>query len=215
MPSFLSGRTGLLLMTIALSTVITAGSAQLQAQTRYQSLWEKRDQRKAFLFRDLKARHIGDILTVAIEENTDVANTDSRAMNKTTATSANGGFSYSGFGASGDATASITADSDREFEGDTNFSSDRQFLDRFSVTVVDVLPNGNLVVSGSREILVEGDHRRLVLSGIVRGEDIRSDNSVQSSSVSRLQIRYLGSGQETKFINQGWLGKRLNKFWPF
>ena len=212
LPFSLRRLTGLSLLLIAM---ITAGSAKLQAQTRYQSLWEKRDQRKAFLFRDLKARSIGDILTIAIEENTDVANSDSRALNKTTSTSGSGGFAYSGFGSSGDATASINSDSERDFEGDSNFSSDRQFLDRFSVTVVDVLPNGNLVISGLREVLVEGDHRRLALSGIVRGDDIRSDNSVQSSNVARLQIRYLGSGQETKFTNQGWLGKRLNKFWPW
>jgi len=190
-------------------------SQSAHAQTRYQSLWDKRDPRKAFLFRDIKARNVGDFLTIAIVENTDVANSDSRGMSKQTDTSASGGFSYNGFGASGDATASLGAKSSRAFDGDTNFSSDRKFLDRFSVTVIDRLPNGNMVVSGSRDVMIEGDLRRLTLSGIVRGDDIRSDNSVLSTNVANLKTRYYGSGQESKFVNQGWLGKRLNKYWPF
>jgi len=205
----------ILLSTSVMMVVSVMLSLSADAQTRYRSLWDKRDPRKAFLFQDIKARDVGDLLTIAIVENTDVANSDSRGMSKQTDTSASGGFSYDGFGASGDATASLGATSNRAFDGDTNFSSDRQFLDRFSVTVVDRLPNGNLVVSGSRDVMIEGDLRRLTLSGIVRGYDIRSDNSVLSTDVANLKTRYYGSGQETKFVNQGWLGKRLNKYWPF
>ena len=213
MPSFYSLKS--MLGVVLLVVMGTTATVDLQAQTRYRSLWDKRDDRKAFLFRDIKARNVGDNLTIAIIENTDVANSDSRGMSKATAKAASGGFSYGGFGAAGDASASIGSDSVREFDGDTNFSSDRQFIDRFSVTVIDTLPNGNMLVSGSRELLVEGDSRKLVLTGIVRGDDIRSDNSVRSSNVANLKIRYQGTGQETKFVNQGWLGKRLNKYWPF
>jgi len=184
----------------------------VSAQPR--SLWEKRDRRKAFMFHDLKAREVGDILTVAINENTDVANTDSRGMNKQTSINGSGGFAYSGI-SSGGPNASITSDSQRGFSGDVNFSSDRQFLDRFSVTVIDVLPNGNLVIAGSRDVLVEGDRKKLTLSGIVRDRDVRNDNSVRSSSVSRLDISYAGYGKEQTFTKQGWIGKRVNKFWPF
>ncbi len=180
-----------------------------------QSLWQQRDSRKAFLFQDLKARCVGDILTIAIEEETDVANSDTRGMSKQTASSANAGFAYAGNPSSGSASAQFNVNSDREFDGDVNFSSDRQFQDRFSVTVVDVLPNGNLVVAGVRNVLVEGDQKRLSVSGIVRSHDIRADNSVQSSNVAELRILYEGAGPESHFTNQGWLGRRVNKFWPF
>ncbi|MGI9515710.1 MAG: flagellar basal body L-ring protein FlgH [Pirellulaceae bacterium] len=179
-----------------------------------QSLWQQRDQRKAFLFQDLKARGIGDILTIAIAEETDVANSDTRGMSKETGTSADAGFAYSGT-SSGSGSASFNVNSQREFDGDVNFSSDRQFQDRFSVTVVDILPNGNLVVAGVRNVMVEGDQKRLSVSGVVRGYDIRADNSVQSSNVANLQIMYLGNGPESTFTNQGWLGRRVNKLWPF
>ena len=186
------------------------GAGELDAQ----SLWQQRDQRKAFLFHDLKARCIGDILTIAISEDTDVANSDTRGMSKQTGSSAQAGFAYSGT-TSGDAAAQFNVDSQREFDGDVNFSSDRQFQDRFSVTVVDVLPNGNLVVTGVRDVMVEGDKKRLSVSGVVRGEDIRADNSVLSSNVAELRILYQGKGPESTFTNQGWLGRRINKFWPF
>lgn len=204
----------LLLSAVAVSTLMVTVGTPSNASAQPRSLWQKRDQRKAFLFQDLKARAIGDILTIAINENTDVANSDTRGMNKQTNVTGSGGFSYSGV-SSGSANASVTSDSQRGFSGDMNFSSDRQFLDRFSVMVIDILPNGNLVVSGSRNVMVEGDLKQLALSGVVRAQDIRNDNSVRSGSVSNLRITYVGEGHEQNFTNQGWLGRQVNKFWPF
>lgn len=192
--------------------IVALFAIDLQAQT--QSLWDKRDQRKAFLFRDLKARSIGDILTIAITENTDVDNSDSRGLSKQSSSTANGGFGYSGVSA-GSAAAEINSQSQRDFAGDVNFSSARQFQDRFSVTVIDILPNGNLVVAGTRNVLVEGDEKTLTVTGIVRGDDIRNDNSVRSSSVANLDIKLSGKGTEQDFVKQGWLARKVNKLWPF
>ena len=200
---------------LMLAALVGGSLFLIAADLPAQSLWQQRDKRKAFLFHDLKARCVGDILTIAIDEETDVANSDTRGMSKQTATSANAGFAYAGNPSSGAASAQFNVDSDRDFAGDVNFSSDRQFQDRFSVTVVDVLPNGNLVVAGVRNVWVEGDQKRLSVSGIVRAYDIREDNSVQSSSVADLRIFYEGVGPESHFTNQGWLGRRVNKFWPF
>jgi flagellar L-ring protein precursor FlgH len=200
---------------LRLLAVAFLGSWAGNASGQTPSLWEQRDPRKAFLFQDLKARSIGDVLTVAINENTDVANSDRRDMSKQSSTSAEGGFGYSGSASSGSASATINADSQRDFSGDVNYSSDRQFVDRFSVTVIDVLPNGNLVIAGTRKVLVEGDEKRLTLSGIVRSEDVREDNSVRSSDISNLDITYFGSGTEQHFIKQGWLARKVNKLWPF
>jgi flagellar L-ring protein FlgH len=209
MSSFKNSRATLALLSFLLVTLF---ATDLHAQT--QSLWDRRDQRKAFLFRDLKARSIGDILTIAITENSDVENSDSRGLSKQSSSSANGGFGYSGV-SSGSAAAEINSDSQRDFSGDVNFSSARQFQDRFSVTVIDILPNGNLVVSGSRNVLVEGDEKTLTVTGIVRGDDILSDNSVRSSSVANLDINLTGKGTEQDFVKQGWLGRKVNKLWPF
>ncbi len=180
-----------------------------------QTLWQKRDPQKAFIFQDLKARRIGDNLTIIVNELTDVANSDSRGLNKQSSASADAEFSYGGTGSSGSGSIDFSSASRRQFNGDTNFSSEREFRDRFTVTVVDVLPNGNLVISGRRIIFVEGDRRWITLSGIVRDLDIREDNSVLSGKVANLSINYAGAGTEQHFINQGWFSKRINKLWPF
>lgn len=179
------------------------------------SLWDRRDERNAFLFRDTNARSIGDVLTVVISENTGVESSEQRDLNKETGSSQSGGFSFGGFGSSGSGTASAESESNREFSGNSTFTSDRRFLDRISVTVTDVLPNGNLVIVGSRKVFVEGDEKTLRVSGIVRGLDIRSDNSVRSSNISGLEIAYQGSGPDHSFTKRGWLSRKLDKLWPY
>ena len=188
--------------------------AVIQSSISAQTLWEKRDPAKAFLFHDLKASRVGDLLTIVINENTDVANADSRALKKQTDTDAGTSLSYSG-SASGSFDASIDANSSRNFNGDVTYSSARAFSDRFSVVVVDVLPNGNMLVVGKRTLLVEGDKKELTLTGIVRTHDIRGDNSVLSQQVAEMKIHLEGTGAESTVVNQGWLGKRLNRLWPF
>lgn len=180
-----------------------------------QTLWEKRDTEKAFLFNDFKARKVGDLLTIIVNERTDVANSDSRELRKQTATDAGTQFSYGGSNASGSFDANIDSESTRDFNGDVTFSSDREFSDRFSVVVIDVLPNGNLLVAGKRSLIVEGDRKQLTLSGIIRKHDIRADNSVFSQQVAEMNIQFEGQGVESKFVNQGWLARRLNRLWPF
>ncbi len=180
-----------------------------------QSLWDKRVPEKSFLFNDLKPRRVGDLLTIVISENTDVANADSRAMQKSATMGAGTDFSYSGSGGSGSFNGDINADSNRNFNGGSSFSSAREFSDRFSVMVIDVLPNGNLLVSGNRTVLVEGDLRELTLSGVIRGYDIQADNTVLSQRVADLNISFAGKGPESSYSKQGWLGKRINRLWPF
>jgi len=115
----------------------------------------------------------------------------------------------------GDLTESMGADSKRDFSGNSAFESARQFSDRITVAVIDVLPNGNLVIAGRRRVAVEGDDRVLAISGLVRPVDVSADNTVQSRYVDHLDISYEGQGAESRFVNQGWLGRVTNKLWPF
>jgi len=106
-------------------------------------------------------------------------------------------------------------DSERDFSGNSAFASERQFSDRITVAVMDVLPNGNLVIGGRRRVAVEGDNRILVISGLVRLVDVRPDNTIQSRYIDQLDISYEGKGVESRFVNQGWLGRVTNRIWPF
>lgn len=186
---------------------------------RGQSLWDNRRPERAFLFYDTQARRVGDLLTVLVNENTDVANQDKRLLNKETDSGANLSLSHSATGIFGNSAGALSeklgSDSQRDFSGNSAFASERQFSDRITVAVTDVLPNGNLVIGGRRRVAVEGDNRFLVISGLVRPVDVRPDNTIQSRYVENLDISYEGQGVESRFVNQGWLGRLTNRLWPF
>lgn len=182
------------------------------------SIWDRRDQRSGYLFMDNRARRVGDLLTIVVNESTGATNTEQRKLQKDTA--ASGKFDFagktSGVG-SKSAAASVSADqsSDRSFNGSAQFQSNRQLLDDMSVIVVDILPNGNLVIEGSRERRVSNETRLLRVSGIVRPNDIEITNTVNSQFIANFKIVYEGGGVESRFTNQGWLGRTTNKLWPF
>lgn len=183
------------------------------------SIWERRDQRSAYLYMDNKARRVGDLLTVSVNENTGATNKEERNLKKDTAVSAKlnlagkGNAGGPGRSASGELTGSNS--SDRTFQGTADFASERQLLDQMTVTIVDIMPNGNLVIEGYRRRLVQNEMRLLRVSGVVRPNDIEIPNFVESRFIANFNVSYEGSGVESKFTNQGWLGRIGNKVWPF
>lgn len=194
--------------------------SELDAQTP--SLWQRRDHQMTNLVADVKAKRVGDLLFITIQERSDVDNTDQRLLQKQNNTSSSGEGSYSLGGGVGNAAGNLGFNQDsaanRQFNGNTEFRSERGFTDSFTVRIVDSLPNGNLLISGTRELTLEGDNRRLILTGVVRGTDITATNTVSSGLVSDLIIRYESHGKEgveKEFVNQGWLAKKVNKFWPY
>jgi flagellar L-ring protein precursor FlgH len=175
----------------------------------------------ANMFSDVKAREPGDLLFVTINEQSDVENKDQRLLRKQNLSASGANGTYGLGGGLGAATGNLNFDQDssanRQFNGDTQFKSEREFTDRFTVQVIDRMPNGNLLIAGRRNVSLEGDNRMLVLTGVVRDVDVSATNIVSSTLVSNLSIRYEsngGNGAEPKFINQGWLGKKLNRLWP-
>lgn len=184
-----------------------------------QSLFERRSSNQIDQYRDYAARGRGDTLSVLIMESTDVQNRDERTMDKTGQSSSTQGFDYALGGAlgsvAGDANLGTNAQNQRGFTGDAEFRSERAITDRFSVTVVDVLPNGNLLVEGTRNISVQGDTRRATLTGVVRQYDILPGNSVPSYLVADLRLTLEAEGAEQAFTSQGWLSRSFNRYWPF
>lgn len=184
-----------------------------------QSLFERRSNNQIDQYRNYAARHRGDQLSILINENTDVENRDERSLDKKGNSSNAAGFNYAAGGdvgsTAGNASLGHSTSSERGFSGDTEFRSERQFSDRFTVTVQDVLPNGNLVVNGTRSISVQGDVRELRLSGIVRQYDVLPNNSVPSHLVANLKIELVAEGPEQAFSKQGWFSQRMNRWWPF
>jgi flagellar L-ring protein precursor FlgH len=184
------------------------------------SIWDRRDQRYGYLFIDVRARRIGDLLTVVVNENTDANNNEQRKLQKDTAASGKFDFAGKASGANGSggalaAAASVDQSADRSFQGTAQYQSNRQLLDEMQVTVIDILPNGNLVVEGFRRRFVSNEMRLLRVSGVVRPNDIDIANSISSSLIANFNIKYEGGGVESRFTNQGWFGRAVNKVWPF
>ena len=194
-------------------TLVAAGGAEAQ------HLWKDRSPTRVFAFADTQAWTVGDLVTVRIRESTDVQNSDSRALTRSSqagdtfdlATSL-GGDLGSMSGSSGH-TSELT--NDRRFNGSSSYSVDRGFTDQVSVTVRQVLPNGNLVIYGTRRQRVAGEARQLVVSGVIRPSDILADNSIQSQYIGNLRICYAGAGEESTFTKQGWLARKFQRLLPF
>ena len=187
---------------------------------RADDIWDRRDPNMAYLFHDYRARRVGDVLTISVEESTGADSQEKREMDKKTAA----GMAINGKGSStalGQALRSFAYDLDlnstskRSFDGKANSTIDRKFTDRLSVVVVAVLPNGNLVVEGTRQRMITREMRTLRVFGILRPADIGPFNTVQSQYIANLRIFYEGRGPESSFTNQGFGGRIFNKLWPY
>ncbi|MEQ9408593.1 MAG: flagellar basal body L-ring protein FlgH [Fuerstiella sp.] len=167
------------------------------------------------LFEDSRARRPGDLLTIVINESTEVENRENKALNKVTA--ASGMFDLTGTTTTNSVAANLDASkrTDRSFAGDATYRNSREVLDRVTVTVISVMPNGNLILAGDRRITTAGETRVLRLSGIVRPVDIGPDNTVSSRFVANMQTVYMDDGAERQFTRQSWLGRAMNHVWPF
>ncbi|AMV25018.1 Flagellar L-ring protein precursor [Gemmata sp. SH-PL17] len=198
----------------------------IAATGRADSLWERRDPRYGFLFQDNRARNIGDVLTITITESTVANEQDQKALNR--ATTSSGQVQVFGGGPVGTGTAggagTVTAPgvgfvypnqtSNMTFTGNAQNTVNRVFTDRMAVTVVDVMPNGNLVVEGYRRRVVQGEERVLRITGIVRPADIGVGNVITSGFVANFNISYLGNGPSTRTTRQGYLGRLGNLLRP-
>ncbi|HMO13176.1 MAG TPA: flagellar basal body L-ring protein FlgH [Pirellulaceae bacterium] len=198
---------------------ITVANSDAVAQN---SIWMKRDANLTNPYADVKARRPGDLLIVQINERSDVQNRDQRLMQKQNSSSSDASITGRISGVIGNGNGGFgfdqESDANRQFNGNSQYRSERGFIDQFTVSIVDITPNGNMLVRGKRNVQLEGEQKTLVLTGIVRAADISPNNTISSSRIADLDIRYDSNferGAEHRFINQGWLGKQMNKIWPY
>jgi flagellar L-ring protein FlgH len=183
------------------------------------SIWDRREPRSAYLFQDNRARNVGDIITISISESTAENEREQRQMDRRTRN--NGALNYSlnynlGAGNDGTANARISNDTDnrRRFDGSAQTTNTRTFVDRLAVTVVDVMPNGNLVFEGQRSRVMAGEERILRVTGVVRPADIGASNTVQSQFIANFRVSYTGRGAQSEFSQQPWIGRVFNWLLP-
>ena len=161
------------------------------------SLW--RNGSRSF-FKDQRAHQIGDLLTVTVNI-TDQANFANETQRQRTATEDTGITAFWGSGLFGQrAQNALTgrmfqADSNSQTDGKGSIVRQETLQTNVAAIVTQVLPNGNLVVEGKQEIRVNYEKRELIVAGIVRPEDIQSDNTIDSSKIAQARIAYGGHGE--------------------
>ena len=161
------------------------------------SLW--RNGSRSF-FKDQRAHQIGDLLTVTVNI-TDQANFANETQRSRTATEDVGITAFLGSSLFGQRAQSVlpgrflTADSTSGTDGKGSIVRQETLQTNVAAIVTQILPNGNLVVEGRQEIRVNYEKRELIVAGIVRPEDIQSDNTIDSSKIAQARIAYGGHGQ--------------------
>ncbi len=182
------------------------------------SLWTEN---KGSLFGDIKARHVGDILTVAIFEQ---ASASREATTETGRSSSNeaGISKFLGFetdfnkiNSAIDPTSLIATNYDNDFKGTGSTSRKENLVATLSTRVVEVFPNGNLRIEGGKTVTVNHEEQIIVLTGIVRPNDISSQNVIDSKYVLDAKIAYTGKGVISDKQRPGWMTRILDNVWPF
>ncbi len=190
------------------------------------SLWKNR----ASLFEDKKAKRVNDLVTIIINEST------SAQKKATTSASRDSSSNYgldsffgmntdfnihnlpliNGFYKAGNIfSPSVKGSAQSEFSGQGDTSRTGRITGTITAKVVEVLPNGNLVIESRKEIFVNNEKEILVLRGIIRPDDITQSNTILSQYVADAQIFLVGEGTLGDKQSQGWLVRFLDKIWPF
>ena len=169
---------------------------------------------------DKKAQAVGDILTILIQEN----NGATRKNNTTTSKKAslNAAIasilyspSTSGLLTKKGALPAINYTSDAEFNGGGSINNAETITAQVSVKVVDVLPNGNMVVEGQLHTAFSGEKQDAIVRGTVRPDDVMANNTLYSYNIADATIQFMSKGTITDAQRKGWLTRIWDKLSPF
>jgi flagellar L-ring protein precursor FlgH len=169
------------------------------------------------LFEDTKAHRIGDIITIILQERTNA----SKSATTTTAKDAEvsiGAPTIFGQGVThrGKDILSASIDAERDFSGEGDSTQSNSLTGQISVTVVDVYPNGNLMIRGEKLLTLNQGSEHVRISGIVRAADVTPTNTVFSTQVANARIIYGGQGVLADANTKGWIQRVFDSnWWPF
>jgi flagellar L-ring protein FlgH len=173
--------------------------------------------REVALFENPIAHHVGDIVTIVLNEATQAQKSSTTNTNKATSVALPGmtllGKALTVHGVP--ITSNSIADTTK-FAGEGDSAQSNSLQGYVTVTVQKVLPNGNLYVKGQKWIGINQGQEYVIMSGVIRPIDLASDNSIASSQVANAKISYGGKGALADANAQGWLSRFFNSPWsPF
>lgn len=195
-------------------------------QSSTNSLWHD----TASLYEDRKARRLNDLVTIKVVE---TITASGKASTSTTRDSSSAYEVTDLFGMNKDLniqniplikefyknggkfTPSLAGKSASDFAGKGDTSREGKLIGTITAKVVEVMPNGTLVLESRKDTTINKEKQTLVLRGMIRPDDILSDNTILSSYVADAQIFYVGQGVIQEKQNPGWLTRILDQAWPF
>ena len=164
------------------------------------------------LYSDQRARRIGDVITIMLQEQTNASKSNSASTSKDSEVALT---PTSLFGGVHPALASALTGK-RSFSGQGDTGQSNSLNGQITVTISDIFPNGILEVRGEKWLSLNQGDEFIRVKGLVRPEDIGSDNTVQSSKLADARISYGGTGYIASASKPGWMTKFFNsEWWPF
>jgi flagellar L-ring protein FlgH len=199
---------------IKVSMATTAKPQPIESQADHPSGAIFRPRGNLLLFEDRKPRAIGDVLTIQINETLNASqsatsNTDKKSNLTAKLPGVKGvvGLAINGLNTS--------ASSENAFNGAGATSSSGAFTGTITVTVIEVLANGNLMVAGEKQIGIRENSEILRFSGVVDPALIQPGNFVSSTQIADVRLDYRGGGNIEQAQIQGWFGRFFNSWSPF
>lgn len=174
------------------------------------------------MYTDPKARGVNDIVIIAVSESSSASNTAGLKTSKKASTS----MGINAFlGLETDLKGKLTdsfdpanmfgGSSTNSNEGSGEATRSSTLSTYIAARVVDLMPNGNLVIEARKEVMVNKEKQVVILRGIIRPRDISYDDILESSKIADMQINFAGKGPVTEQTRRGWLSWILNLIWPF
>lgn len=191
---------------------LPVSQAAVSEPRAYHSLWsDRRDN----LFSDPRAMRAGDVVTVriAIDDEASLDNQSTRSRNSGAGIGLGFGFGVNGVGSNGDFGVDVNSNSTSRGRGSVGRSE--RIVVSVAAVVTSVLPNGNLLISGSQEVRVNYEMRVLSVAGIARPRDISPNNSIRYDQIAEARISYGGAGRSTEVQQPGWGQQLFDRVTPF
>jgi flagellar L-ring protein precursor FlgH len=199
---------------IKVSMATTARPQPIESQADHPSGAIFRPRGNLLLFEDRKPRAIGDVLTIQINETLNASQSATSNTEKKSNLTAKlpGVKGVVGLAING---LNTTASSENAFNGAGATSSSGAFTGTITVTVIEVLANGNLMVAGEKQIGIRENSEILRFSGVVDPALIQPGNFVSSTQIADARLDYRGGGNIEQAQIQGWFGRFFNSWSPF
>lgn len=166
------------------------------------------------LYSDVKARRVGDIITVQLSENTNATKSAGTTSSKESTVDVQPIIGLGGNAINiGKESLQLGLDSSNEFTGDAQANQSNSLSGNISVTVVEVLPNQNLIIRGEKWLTLNNGDEYIRLTGVIRSADISPTNEIESTKIANARIQYSGKGSFAQAQEKGWLTKFFSSTW--